>query len=167
MKDKLREFLKTGTRKTVMRGESGRYPNGEGWGHSWNEEVVEFNAKKLDTALIDAEGYGGAVDSDGMCNEKRPERRCVCREEFGYRVCGKDQTAELGAAHRAANLPARPTKLEDAVREVIAYINMEAEACLATGDPDDRQWGSRMKSAWADKLTAALMHEWTEGVDYD
>jgi len=61
MKDKLREFLKTGTRKTVMRGESGRYPNGEGWGHSWNEEVVEFNAKKLDAALIDAEGDGGAV----------------------------------------------------------------------------------------------------------
>jgi len=44
-----------------MRGESGRYPNGEGWGHSWNEEVVEFNAKKLDAALIDAEGDGGAV----------------------------------------------------------------------------------------------------------
>ena len=63
MKDKLREFLKTGTRKTVMRGSNGwRYPNGEGWGHSWNEEVVEFNAKKLDAALIDAEGDGGAVD---------------------------------------------------------------------------------------------------------
>ena len=61
MKDKLREFLKTGTHKTVMRGESGRYPNGEGWGHSWNEEVVEFNAKKLDAALIDAEGDGGAA----------------------------------------------------------------------------------------------------------
>jgi hypothetical protein len=58
MKDKLREFLKTGTRKTVMRGESGRYPNGEGWGHSWNEEVVEFNAKKLDAAILDAEGEG-------------------------------------------------------------------------------------------------------------
>ena len=39
---------------------------------------------------------GEAVDSDGMCNEMRPERRCVCREEFGYRVCGKDQTAERG-----------------------------------------------------------------------
>jgi len=45
-------------------------------------------------AILDAEGDGRAVDSDGMCNEKRPERRCVCREEFGYRVCGKDQTAE-------------------------------------------------------------------------
>jgi len=60
MKDKLREFLKTGTRKTVMRGESGHSWNGEGWGHAWNEEVVEFNAKKLDAALIDAEGDGGA-----------------------------------------------------------------------------------------------------------
>jgi len=56
-----------------------------------------------------------AAERDGMCNEKRLERRCVCREEFGYRVCGKDQTAERGVAHRAANPPAQPTKLEDAV----------------------------------------------------
>jgi len=65
---------------------------------------------------------GVVSDEDGMCNEKRPERRCVCREEFGYRVCGKDQTAERGVAHRAANPPAQPTKLEDAVMEVIALL---------------------------------------------
>jgi hypothetical protein len=29
-----------------------------------------------------------ARDSDGMCNEENPSNRCVCREEFGYRVCG-------------------------------------------------------------------------------
>ena len=24
---------------------------------------------------------------DGMCNEENPENRCICREEFGHRVC--------------------------------------------------------------------------------
>jgi len=89
MKDKLREFLKTGTRKTVMRGESGRYPNGEGWGHSWNEEVVEFNAKKLDAALIDAEGDGGVVAAwqfqsrDGTWHEFTNEKHRLATEEDG------------------------------------------------------------------------------------
>jgi hypothetical protein len=25
---------------------------------------------------------------DGMCNEENPAQRCICREEFGHRVCG-------------------------------------------------------------------------------
>ena len=29
----------------------------------------------------------GECDGDGMCNADNPERRCVCREEFGHRVC--------------------------------------------------------------------------------
>jgi len=48
--------------------------------------------------------------------------------------------SELGAAHRAANLPAQPTNLEDAVREVIAYL----------------QKGHRFDVEQADKLTAAI-----------
>lgn len=33
-------------------------------------------------------------DSDGMCNENDPSSRCICREEFGHRVCGESQSEQ-------------------------------------------------------------------------
>lgn len=60
------------------------------------------------TALLAAQGQG---DIDGMCNEDHPERRCICREEFGHRVCGTTP-------------PASPARVPDGLVEVSALRNL-------------------------------------------
>jgi len=87
-------------------------------------------------ATLDADGDSGAM----AVQSARERVEMALREPNSAKAA--QVASELGAAHRAANPPAQPTAMEDAVREVIAQLNS-----FPASDKECRM---------ANKLTAAL-----------
>jgi len=88
-----------------------------------------------------ADAIDERIKADEMAVQSARERvEMALREPNSAKAA--QVASELGAAHRAANPPAQPTALEDAVREVIAQLNS-----FPASDKECRM---------ANKLTAAI-----------
>jgi hypothetical protein len=60
----VRSILPKATFKNVPRGDSGKYPNGEGWGHAWSAPVVEIERADWDRFITLLDGQPAGVDAD-------------------------------------------------------------------------------------------------------
>jgi len=77
-------------------------------------------------ATLDADGDSGA---DEMAVQSARERvEMALREPNSAKAA--QVASELGAAHRVTNPPAQPTKLEDAVRDVVADVLAELSRAM-------------------------------------
>jgi hypothetical protein len=72
----------------------------------WDKLLKPLLMKRIGLYLREIEDQ----QSDGMCNENNPERRCICREEFGRKVCGND--SELNAIEYSLILKAAGDVME-------------------------------------------------------
>jgi hypothetical protein len=81
------------------------------------EWSVQHDRKRLN-ALLDTLQARAQLASDGMCNADNPANRCICREEFGYRVCVSASDAVQVPRELGSEWPKQECPVTGAVTDV-------------------------------------------------